>query len=261
MSISDGRTECTECGTLIDTTADTPDRRVPCPNCGGIKRRIYASATGGQPSNYMLDNFVAHRLSLLTKCGVRELPAQANWLNTFILTSVLKVRLPTETRAYVFNFLRRAEGALSAYREARVALIEYIDTPRNVLSPYFRALLNFEVCISQCYQGYELLARASGKRLFEQNDGSEAERLQMLYVDSKHMDRMIEGGKIPTEATAAIWITNNGLESSRAGLSFDELLEMLLNMGCLAEHLSKLEPLTANQSLNPDAPTNGAPVS
>lgn len=125
----------------------------------------------------MLDNFVAHRLSLLTKCGARELPAQANWLNTFILTSVLKVRLPTETRAYVFNFLRRAEGASSAYREARVALIEYINTPPNVLLPYFRALLNFEVCISQCYQGYELLARASGKKLFERNDGSEAERL------------------------------------------------------------------------------------
>ncbi|MEE8450186.1 MAG: hypothetical protein V3S39_11200, partial [Thermodesulfobacteriota bacterium] len=75
------------------------------------------------------------------------------------------------------------------------------------------------------------------------------------------MDRMIDGGKIPTKATAAIWITNNGLESSRAVLSFDELLEMLLNMGRLAERLSKLEPPTANPSLNPDAPTSGAPVS
>src|SRR2546425_1024995 len=110
-----GRTECTECGALIDTTADTPDRRVPCQNCGGIKRTYHASMTGMQPSNYLLDNFVAHKLSLLTECGARELPAEANWLNTFILTSVFKVNLPAKTRAYVFNFLRRAEGALSAY--------------------------------------------------------------------------------------------------------------------------------------------------
>ena len=259
MSTAHGRTECTECGALIDTTADTPVSRAPCPNCGGIKRTHHASVTGMQPSNYLLDNFVAHKLSLLTECGARELPAEANWLNTFILTSVFRVSLPAKTRAYVFNFLRRAEGALSAYREARIALIEYLETPRNVLSPYFRALLNFEVCISQCYQGYELLATASGEKFFERNDGSEAERLQMLYVDSKHMDRMIDGGKIPTEATAAVWITNHGLESSNAALSFEELLEMLLNMGRLAERLSMLEPSTANPSLNPDAPTSGAP--
>ncbi len=241
MSTTHGRTECTECGALIDTAADTPDSHVPCPNCGGIKRAYYASLTGMQPSNYLLDNFVAHKLSLLTECGARELPVETKWLNTFILTSVFKVSLPAKTRAYVFNFLRRAEGALSAYREARIALIEYLETPRNVLSPYFRALLNFEVCVSQCYQGYELLATASGEKFFERNDGSEAERLQMLYVDSKHMDSMIDGGKLPTEATAAVWITNQGLESSRAALSFEELLEMLLNMGRLAERLSTLE--------------------
>jgi hypothetical protein len=161
----------------------------------------------------------------------------------------------------VFNFLRRAEGALSAYRETRTALIEYLENPRNVLSPYFRALLNFEVCISQCYQGYELPATASGEKFFEPNEKSEAERLQMLYVDSKHIDRMIDGGKIPTEATAAIWITNHGLESSRATLSFDELIEMLLNMGRLAERRSKLEPTSAEPSASPDAPATGAPTS
>jgi len=213
-----------------------------------------------QPTNYLLDHFVAHKLSQLTECGAQEFPREGNWLNKFILTSVIKVTLPAKTRAYIFNFLRRAEGALFAYDEARKAVIEYINTPRNVLSPYFRALLNFEVCISQCYQGYELLARASGEKFFEQNDGSEAERLQMLYVDSKHLDRMIDGGKIPTEATAAIWITNKGLESSRAVLSFDELLELLRNMGHLAEQLSKLEPSITDPSLNSDSPTNSTSV-
>jgi len=148
MPIPHSRTECLECCAVIDTTADTPDRLVPCSKCGSIKRPQYHSATSGQPSNDFLDNFVAHKLSLLTKCGAQELPG-TNWLNTFILTCVFKVSLPAKTRAYVFNFIRRAEGALSAYSEARVALTEYVNTPRTVLSPYFRALLNFEVCISR----------------------------------------------------------------------------------------------------------------
>lgn len=260
MPTSHSHTECLECCAVIDTTADTPDRLVPCQKCGSIKRAHHLSATGGQPSNYLLDNFVAHKISLLTECGARELPG-VNWLNTFILTCVFRVSLPAKTRAYVFNFIRRVEGAFSAYREARVALTEYVNTPRTVLSPYFRALLNFEVSISQCYQGYKLLATFSGEKFFEQNDGSESERLHMLYIDSKHMDSMIDGGKMPTEATSAIWITNNGLESIRAALSFDELLEMLLNMGRLAEQLSKFEPPAANPSVAPDAPTTGAPAS
>ncbi len=243
------RAECAGCGTAIDFTADTSDIRVRCPKCGGDKRAYHASMTDGVPSNYTLDNYVAHKLSLLTECGARELSTDTNWLNPFILTTVFNVKLEDKMRAYIFNFIRRAEGALSSYRAARSALIEYVNTPRNVLSPYFRALLNFEVCVSQCYQGYAFLARASGEKFFEKNDKSEAERLHALYVDSKHMDLMIDGDKMPTEATSAIWITNNqGLESNQAALSFDELAEMLLNMGRLAERLSTLRRDADNAS-------------
>ena len=121
--------------------SDTPDHRTPCPECGSVKRTCQASIGEMRPSNYLLDNFVAHRLSLLKECGAPELPESRNWLNEFILNSAFKVQLEARTRAYVFNFLRRAEGALSAYRVARVALIEYLTTPANVLSPYFRGAL------------------------------------------------------------------------------------------------------------------------
>jgi hypothetical protein len=249
---TNNRIECAECGALIDTAADTQDSPVPCPNCGSTKRTFRISATGGQPSNYFLDTFVAHKLSLLTECGAREIPTYANWLSAFILNSAFVAPVPAEKRAYIINFIRRAEGALSAYREARTALIEYLKTQRNVVSPHFRALLYFEVCISQCYQGYELLMTASGKKFFVRDDRSEVDRLQKLYVDSKHMDRMIDGGKIPTEATAAVWITNHGLESSRAALSFEELIEMLLDMSRFAEKLSKLEIASSAPSVDSD---------
>lgn len=91
---------------------------------------------------------------------------------------------------------------------------------------------------------------ASGEKLYEQNDGSDSERLHTLYIDSKHAERMIAGGKLPIEATATIWITNQGLESCRGALSFVELLELLLGMGRLADRLLSMLVKPA------DTPTN-----
>jgi hypothetical protein len=52
-------------------------------------------------------------------------------------------------------------------------------------------------------------------------------RLNSLYNTSKHMADRIRNGKIPPEATSGIWLTNTGLESKEAVLSFDELVELL----------------------------------
>ncbi len=70
-------------------------------------------------SDYSLDNFVAHKLSSLKECGAPELAEDANWLNPFILNNILRFSLDPTSRAYVFTFLRRTEGAFSTYREAR----------------------------------------------------------------------------------------------------------------------------------------------
>jgi len=257
MSISTSNIQCTDCGSSVDTSKDTPGR-TPCPKCGSVKRTVTAAP---QLFNNLLDDFVAHKLSLLTKCGAPEVADESNWLDAFIWTTVFKTGLDAKERAYLFNFVRRAQGAWSAYRVARTALIEHIETPRNVFSPYFKALLNFEVCISQCYQGYELLMTASPvkEKLYEPNDDSDGERLQKLYIASKHMDQRIAGGKLPTEATAAIWITNDGLESSNAKLSFEELVGMLLHVRRLSETLST-PPKAANVTPDADAPPSGAPV-
>ncbi len=204
-------------------------------------RTVTASMTGDVPSNYMLDNFVAHKLSLLTECGAPEFAYVDNWLSAFILNSVFIAQLPPKQRAYAFNFLRRAQGALSSYRLARLELIDYLQSPRGVLSPYFRALLHFEVCISQSYQAFELLATASGLDVFDKDDGSKEERLYRLYIQSKDMGGMIQGGKIPTEATAAIWITNHGIECNGTSLSFEELVSLLEWIAKMADRISKLE--------------------
>ena len=194
----------------------------------------------GRFSDYFLDTFIAHRLSNLTQCSAPTLESDAKWLNAFILNCAFRVKLPGKTRSYIFNFLRRVEGATSAYRSTLECIREYLDTPRNVFSPYFLALSHVEICVSQCYQAFELLSRASTLAIYAPGDGSPEERLQMVYIDSKHMDRMIVGDKLPGEATSGVWITNEGVASARGSLSFVELHGLLTKMHSLAEKLSAL---------------------
>ena len=247
MNTPQSRVECAECDAIVSVDEDVADTTTPCSACGSTKRAYTATARPMQPTNYVLDTFIAYKLSQLTVCGVSDLPNDGNWLNTFILRSIFHFQLDPKARAFLFNFLRRIEGASAAYREARANLQEYVNTPRNVVSPYFKALTQLEICISQCYQGYELLATALNAKLYDHGSGSPVARLQMVYVDSKHMDRMIHGEKLPAEATSGIWITNTSIESSRGEISFTELHELLTAMHSLAEKLCTAKEPVANE--------------
>lgn len=178
---------------------------------------------------YALDNFVAHRLSQLTECGAKEIEDAPNWAGAYVLNNVVGVMAdPNKVRAYKMNFFRRADGAISSYRAARIHLTEYVRPKwETAVSQYFRALLNLEICVSQLYQGLDLIATASNKKVFDRSDGSKEERLNKIYNASKHMNERIEKGEMPEEATSAVWITNSGLECKDAALSFGELEDLL----------------------------------
>jgi predicted RNA-binding Zn-ribbon protein involved in translation (DUF1610 family) len=93
-------TKCGSCGVEIDPAEDAMSERVPCPQCGGLTRAHPLTAGEFHPSNYLLDNFFAHRLSELTQCDAPEIDIDAKWLNNFILNSIFRVRLPEKTRSY-----------------------------------------------------------------------------------------------------------------------------------------------------------------
>lgn len=101
-------------------------------------------------TNYFIDTFVGYKMSEITFCGAPNMEDEdKKWLNSFILNAALCVNIAPEEKAYLFNFVRRIEGAFSVYHEARKSLIEHIETPNNTISPYFRSLVNFEMCVSQ----------------------------------------------------------------------------------------------------------------
>jgi len=194
------------------------------------------------PTNAFLDHFVARKLSELTLCGAPVLDGiRRDWLNTFVLVTAFH-NVADNWRPYVVNYLRRADGALAAYDAGTAALTEYVTTPPSSVSLYFRALLGFEVCISQLCQSIQFRSSASANEIYVEDSGSTEERLFLLYNDQKNMDRFLGKGKGVAAAASSIWITNAGLESPRARLTFDELVEALRAMADFATQLAATPP-------------------
>jgi hypothetical protein len=61
-------------------------------------------------SKYFLDTNVAHNISSLTECNIRDASAlKEPWLNTFILKDVFIAPVPESKKACHFNFLLTVE--------------------------------------------------------------------------------------------------------------------------------------------------------
>lgn len=197
-------------------------------------------------TNIFLDTYVAHKLSELTACSAPDLGNRGPWLNEFILRTAFHASYMADPRrVHVFNFLRRTEATVSYYLVARQALMEYVETPRNTVSPYFRSLVNWESCIAQCRQGYEFMEAAFHRKAYQQGDKSPHERLGRLHNDSKHMDGQIANRRLPTDATSGIWITNEGLECSAAQLTFREIGGLIGDMCDIADAVCRGSNSTA----------------
>ena len=139
---------------------------------------------------------------------------------------------------YVYNFLRKVESSFREYANARLLLDEYI-TSEHAVSKYLAAVLHYEVCIAQAYRAYMLARNISGlKKLFDKGDGSALDRLNKIYNLSKHFEETIAQGQLPENNIIPMWITNSGLYSDVVGVNFDELVELLQDLGDLANMLS-----------------------
>jgi hypothetical protein len=192
-------------------------------------------------SDYALDTFVGHQLSLLTECGAKPIEEAPAWLTVFVLNSALSATKEPKGYSYCLNFLRRAEGAISSYRSASLDLSEYINSSASSISRYFAALFHFESSIAQLWMADTLKAKPAGTRPFKPNSGSAEERLYAIYNASKHAENKIASGTIPVGAPAPTWITNRGIECSEALVSFAELEAKLRSISEFADGIAMLK--------------------
>jgi hypothetical protein len=191
-------------------------------------------------SMYALDTFVAQDLSQLTECRpapiAPEFPDYSSWLSSFVLNWIFRISLPKDKAALAFALIRRAEGAIGDYEEARTELASLVAGGRSI-SLYFRCLRRFESTVAMLYQSLDFVRRALGIKLFDPGDGSPYERLNLIYNKSRHSDPET----LPTGQLHAVWIKNDGLYADGANLTFDELRDLVRDIGRIADKLAKGE--------------------
>jgi hypothetical protein len=191
-------------------------------------------------SNYGLDTFVAQDLSHLTECRPAPIapafPDYSSWLSSFVANWIFRIPLPKDKAALAFALIRRAEGAIEDYEEARSHLANLVAAGSSV-SLYFRCLRRFESTVAMLSQSLDFGRKALGIKLFDSRDGSLYERLNLIYNKGRHSNPEM----LPPGQLHAVWIKNDGLYTEGASLTFDELRNLVVLIGHVANKLAKGE--------------------
>lgn len=194
-------------------------------------------------SNYALDTFVAPDLSKLTECNIAHIStysSQSNhWVSNFLMNSIFHNSVEPKPKQYCVFFLRRAEASFREYEYARLALYDYVSGERERVSVYFKALFHIEACIGQMWQAYSQSMKfrnnVTGREdlIYNPGDSSAYEHLNKLYNISRYA-----GDNISENSTLPIWLTNIGIVARDANISFENLKNLLTEIGDWANKLS-----------------------
>lgn len=188
---------------------------------------------------YAIDKFISQDLSKLAACNMPDLSQFENaksWVANFILNSIFRVTVDQKTKQLIFAFLRHSEMAFMEYTSAKTELQEYIAGPKDRVSTYFRALYHLESTLALADRAYEFLRKFTNQKFFEKNDGSALDRLRRIYNISRHLEQ----STMSEEQLHPIWITNQGINTSKCTLSFEELKELLIEIASCADKLEKV---------------------
>lgn len=185
-------------------------------------------------TNYALDKFVSKNLSQLNECNCKYLkqdfPKCEEWLSGFIGDQIFHLKLDEQTTKLAFALLRNAEFLFDEYDQACKLLNIFVSNGGRSSSEYFRCLNHFESAMAKLYQTYELGRAFLGENLFEKNDGSSLQRLNDIYNDFRHSDLSL----LPDGHLHRVWIDNHGIHTVRASLKFEELEDMIREIGSIA---------------------------
>jgi len=188
-------------------------------------------------TNYSLNKYVAQELadlkSPIAKSIRGEFPNLDGWISTFVLKSIFHFTLPADRAALAFALLRRAQAAIEDYDEACTALGRVVGRESTV-SEYFLALRKLESSIAMLYQAYDFARKALSIKLFESGDGTPYQRLNSIYNRSRHPDVTA----LPSGHLHPVWLKDDGLYTDGARLGFDELENLLRDLGRIAERTS-----------------------
>ena len=205
-----------------------------------------------QFSDHILDTLIGPGVSSFRSADIPDMsgyaPQSRHWVDNYFQNSLLRGKWPAPLNAYAYNYLRRAEAAFREHINARAATLGFLER-KNSPSLYALALLHWEVFLGQSWHAYRLLVHAvsPGEKVFERSSGSVEERLNQLYNQMKHVESRIMNGQMPNGATVPVWLTNEGIRSVDAHLTYIETAEALKDLAKWADALD--DPKSASDRI------------
>lgn len=183
-------------------------------------------------TKFAIESFISSRVTAVTECRLADLsaefPKSREWVSGFGLMIIFANQPPEEMRPFALQFVRRIEMAIAEYAQMRAEVQDLLSgNPR--WSPYYRALHHGEVAAAMLYQAYDLSRKKLELKLFESNDGSPLQRLNLIHTTSKHQ---------PAEGQDPVWFSNEGFHTKQATLMFSEFEELAQACARVAERLT-----------------------
>jgi hypothetical protein len=86
-------------------------------------------------------------------------------------------------------------------------------------------------------QVLRLLSGDPSLNVFERENGSVEQRLNLLYNAMKHTESRVDAGQLPENATSPVWLSNRGLECTDGHMTFNETADILRFLGKWADVL------------------------
>jgi hypothetical protein len=174
-----------------------------------------------------------------------------NYLGAFVLNSLFAVDWKDPIGRLILMFGRRVEHAIREYRSARELLAGFVERLPQTNEHFLRAMraaTHFEQCIGAVCQASGLLDRIAvllpPDQPFPPDD--RRRRLRLIWNRAKHFDEDLADKETPSaELTAPVWLTNTGIESTKASVSYAELHSALAALLSVLKLLSEDLPRQA----------------
>lgn len=191
----------------------------------------------------ILSKFIAPDIAEFTTSEIPQLetlfPQASHWVTNHFLNNALRTSFKDGWRQVVLGYIRRTHNAFTAYHEARLLTLSYLDgnQPLNPrVSQYFNAVSsweNFALQVSMALDLFKYLNQGTGS--FEKNDGSKEQRLYEIANLVKHTVSAVKSGQCSNTDTVPLWLGNEGLRSFTHLVSYTEASEVLIDLSVLAE--------------------------
>lgn len=187
----------------------------------------------------ILDAYFAPGISAFNSANIPDLggacPESDHWLGNLFLNSIIGPRYADNWRQAAISFIFRTQTALRAYERARtktLACIKDFKPGRPATNLYFDALAEWETVLLNIQIVIDLYSKFIDPGAAESPD---AQRIRLSVNRIKHYAEDLQQGVNPADLTVPMWLESDGIKTSAAIVTYQEIAENLREMGKAAD--------------------------